>query len=111
MEAMSFGKPIITTDVPGCNNLVVDQYNGYLVKPKNQSDLAETILKFIKLKYEDKNRMGILSRKIIEESFRVEFVIERTAPTQCCLMNSVMRACAKNGGLRHCSRILSFNEF
>ena len=77
MEAMSFGKPIITTDVPGCNNLVVDQYNGYLVKPKNQSDLAETILKFIKLKYEDKNRMGMLSRKIIEESFRVEFVIEK----------------------------------
>ena len=34
LEASSIGRPIITTNVPGCNNIVFDEYNGYLCKQK-----------------------------------------------------------------------------
>jgi glycosyltransferase involved in cell wall biosynthesis len=40
LEAASSSKPIITTDVPGCNHVVVDDYNGLLCKMKDPDDLA-----------------------------------------------------------------------
>ena len=35
LEAMSMGRPIITTDVPGCRDTVVNGENGFLVPKKN----------------------------------------------------------------------------
>lgn len=40
LEAASSGKPIIATDVPGCNHVVVNDFNGYLCKMKDPADLA-----------------------------------------------------------------------
>ncbi len=40
LEAASSGKPIITTDVPGCNHVVINQYNGLLCRMKDANDLA-----------------------------------------------------------------------
>jgi len=40
LEAASSGKPIITTDVPGCNHVVIDHYNGFLCRMKDSADLA-----------------------------------------------------------------------
>ncbi|MGC1240176.1 MAG: glycosyltransferase family 4 protein [Chryseosolibacter sp.] len=40
LEAASSAKPIIATDVPGCNHVVIDQYNGFLCRMKDSSDLA-----------------------------------------------------------------------
>jgi len=41
LEAASSARPIIATDVPGCNHVVVNQYNGLLCKLKDAEDLAE----------------------------------------------------------------------
>jgi len=41
LEAASSARPIIATDVPGCNHVVVNQYNGLLCKLKDADDLAE----------------------------------------------------------------------
>jgi glycosyltransferase involved in cell wall biosynthesis len=40
LEAASSSKPIIATDVPGCNNVVVNNFNGLLCKLKDADDLA-----------------------------------------------------------------------
>ena len=72
---MAMGKPIISSDVPGCNNLVKDGYNGFLFTNKNESELYECILKFKNLSFEQKEIMGIRSREIIEKNFTVELVI------------------------------------
>lgn len=40
LEAASSAKPIIATDVPGCNHVVIDQYNGFLCRMKDSADLA-----------------------------------------------------------------------
>ena len=33
--------PIITTNVPGCNDIVIDGYNGFLVKPYSSKSLVD----------------------------------------------------------------------
>ena len=44
IEAMSVGRPIITTDVPGCRETVVDGVNGYIVPVKDSKTLAQRMI-------------------------------------------------------------------
>lgn len=47
LEAMSMGRPIITTDTQGCRETVIDNVNGFLVPVKDHESLAERMLRFI----------------------------------------------------------------
>ena len=49
LEAISVGRPIITSNVPGCNDIVYDGYNGLLFEPRNTKDLIMKIKKIYKL--------------------------------------------------------------
>lgn len=70
MEAMSFGIPVIATDVGGTKEIVKDGYNGFLIpKDINSDDLAETIRKVLTLSLEENIRMRNNSRKTWEEKF------------------------------------------
>lgn len=70
MEAMSMGRPILTTDVPGCRETVISGENGYLVPKQNTEALAERMIWFIENR-EQWDRMGQASRRIAEERFDV----------------------------------------
>mgnify|MGYP000713458819 CR=1 FL=1 len=73
LEAMSMGRAVITTDLPGCRETVVDGENGYLVKPKSVESLVEALNLFI-----DKPNltlsMGRKSREIAEIKYDVHKV-------------------------------------
>lgn len=69
-EAMALGLPVITTDVPGCRETVVEGQNGFLVPPRDPVALAEAMRHFI-LNPESISAMGAQSRKIAEERFDV----------------------------------------
>lgn len=73
LEAMSMGRPIITTDAPGCRETVADGENGYLVPVKSINELADAMMKFIENSslYEE---MGQISRKMAEEKYDVNKV-------------------------------------
>lgn len=47
LEAMAMGRPVITTDVPGCRETVTNKKNGFLVEVKDVKSLVEAMLKFI----------------------------------------------------------------
>lgn len=47
LEAMSMGRPIITTDAPGCRETVDDSVNGFLVPIKKVDELADAMEKFL----------------------------------------------------------------
>lgn len=67
-EAMAIGRPVITTDVPGCRDTVIDGLNGFLVEPFNSDALANAMKKFI----ESPNlimQMGVQSRRLAEKWF------------------------------------------
>lgn len=73
LEAMAMGRPIITTDAPGCRETVIDGDNGFLVPVQSVEALVEAMLKFI----EDPalaRRMGRRSRKIAEDKYDVHKV-------------------------------------
>jgi glycosyltransferase involved in cell wall biosynthesis len=44
LEALACGRPLITSDVPGCRELVIPEVNGLLVPPKNGQALANACL-------------------------------------------------------------------
>lgn len=46
-EAMALGRPVITTDVPGCRDTVIHGKNGFLVPVRDSFALAEAMLRFI----------------------------------------------------------------
>ena len=73
LEAMSMGRPIITTRAPGCRETVVDGYNGFLVSVKAVDELVSAMLKFIE-QPELVVSMGSCSRKLAEEKYDVHKV-------------------------------------
>jgi glycosyltransferase involved in cell wall biosynthesis len=67
-EAMASGKPIVGTNVSGISSQVKNGWNGFLVEPTNEQQLAEKILKVV----DDsllKKEFGKNSRLIVEEKF------------------------------------------
>lgn len=44
MEAQACSRPVITTNVPGCRDVIVANSTGYLIEPKNSDELAEKII-------------------------------------------------------------------
>jgi glycosyltransferase involved in cell wall biosynthesis len=75
MEAMAMGRPIITTDVPGCRETVVDGVNGFMVPAKDAVALAEKIIWFIE-NPSSIPLMGAASRKMAEKKFDVHKINE-----------------------------------
>ena len=73
LEAMAMGRPIITTDAPGCRETVIDGYNGYLVPVKAVEELAAAMEHFI-VNPELIIEMGKASRQLVEEKFDVHAV-------------------------------------
>lgn len=73
LEAMAMGRPVITTDAPGCRETVVDGENGFLVQVKSVDELATAMLRFIE--HPDLAAvMGRCSRRIAEEKYDVHKV-------------------------------------
>lgn len=47
LEALAIGRPVITTDVPGCRTTVVDQRNGFLITPGSPEALERALSRFL----------------------------------------------------------------
>lgn len=63
MEACAVGRPIIATDIPGCRETVDEGKNGFLVKVKDSSSLAEGMLRYLSLSDAEKQAFSRHSRK------------------------------------------------
>ena len=75
-EAMAIGRPIITTDVPGCRETVIDGVNGFLVEKWNPKALAEKMIYFIEHPEQIKE-MGDESYKLAQDKFDADKVNKR----------------------------------
>lgn len=76
IEACAVGRPIVTTNHVGCKDVVTDGVNGYLVPVKDVPSLAEK-LKVLIDNRELRMEMGKASRRIAEENFSLEEVIDK----------------------------------
>jgi len=77
LESAANGRPVITTNVPGCKETVDDGVTGLLCEAKSAGSLIEAVEKFINLPYEQKKQMGIEGRKKVEREYERRIVIEK----------------------------------
>jgi glycosyltransferase involved in cell wall biosynthesis len=76
LEAMASGKPVIGTRVGGIPHHICDGWNGFLIDPANEQQLADKI-KYLIDNPEERKRMGANSRKYAEEEFDWKKVAEK----------------------------------
>ena len=77
LESCSVGRPIITTDRPGCREIVEDGVNGYMVKQRDSQDLIEKVEKFLSLSWEERKQMGLAGRAKVEKEFSRQIVVKK----------------------------------
>lgn len=76
LESAANGRPVITTNVPGCCETIDDGRTGFLVDVRSSESLIQTVERFIRLPYSQKVMMGKLARKKVEREFDRQIVIK-----------------------------------
>ncbi len=76
LESCAAGRPIITTNRPGCGEIVEDGVNGFVVNQRDANDVVEKIEKFLALSYEQKRKMGMAARRKVEREFDRQEVVQ-----------------------------------
>lgn len=77
IEASACGRPVVTTDAPGCRDAVVDGETGYLVPVRDSQALAARIRTLLESR-ELRQRLGEAGRRLVVERFSTECVVEAT---------------------------------
>jgi len=77
LECSAMGIPAITTNVPGCREVINDGYNGFLCQAKSEKSLLKAMYRFLNLNYKKRLIMGQNSRKKAETYFNEKIVFER----------------------------------
>jgi glycosyltransferase involved in cell wall biosynthesis len=76
VEAAACGRSVVTTDVPGCRDAITPGVTGMLVPIKNSVALADAIQALVE-NIEQRNQMGAAGRRLAEEVFAIEKVVEQ----------------------------------
>ncbi len=77
LEAASMGLPIITTDSPGCNDVVQDGVNGFFVPAQDPYLLSVAITRMIE-KPQMRHQFARYSRRLAKERFDLSIIAEQT---------------------------------
>ena len=77
IEAASAGRPIVTTDVPGCREVVTHMVNGLLIQPRDVTALATAIEKLVN-DPQLRQSMGKENRQKAESEYANEMIIAQT---------------------------------
>lgn len=78
LECGAMGRPIITSNIHGCLEAVIDGETGFLAEPKNADDLYSKMKTFIDLPYDKKVEMGQASHNHIAGKFDKKDVVSKT---------------------------------
>lgn len=78
LECAAMGRPVITSDIHGCKEAVLENVSGLLCEPKNADSLYEAMKRFLSLSPEERSAMGRAGRKHMEEVFDKKKVVEQT---------------------------------
>ena len=77
LESASMAKPLITSKVPGCKEVVDDGVNGYLCEVKNSVSLAEVMQKMVNLSEREREEVGAKGREKVIAAFDENQVIAK----------------------------------
>jgi len=77
LEAASCAKPIVATNVPGCRQVVLDNFNGLLCNSKDANDLADKMENMLSMKDIQLKQFGENGRSLVEKEYDQNIVIEK----------------------------------
>lgn len=77
LEALAVGRLVITTDMPGCKETVIDGENGVLLKKRSVSELVDAFTHISSLNENTLKKMGYKSRRLAEGKFSDDVVISQ----------------------------------
>lgn len=77
IEAAAMGRPVITTDVPGCRAVVDNGISGLLCDVRSAASLADSFRRFAALSLAERQAMGDAGRAKMEADYDVSIVIDR----------------------------------
>jgi len=77
LEASAMEKPIIGTQSVGCQEVIKEGKNGFLVPPRDSEKLALAMIKMIEISEEKRKEMGKLARQKVLEEFDEEKVVKK----------------------------------
>ena len=77
LEAAASGRALITTNVPGCREAVIEGVNGYTVDAMDVDSLIDAINTFLKLSYDEMEAMGREGRILMENNFSRQRVVDQ----------------------------------
>ncbi len=63
LEAMACGTPVVASEIGGIKDFVIDEFNGFMFKPKDISDLEYKILLWLELPKDKKEKMRLNALK------------------------------------------------
>ena len=78
LESAATGRPVITTDIPGCREAVLNGKTGFLCERKNVDSLCKAMRRMYQTPREERVRMGLTGRKYMEEKFDKKVVVRET---------------------------------
>lgn len=77
IEAAACARPIVTTDTPGCRDIVRHSENGLTVPPRDIGALCAALSQLL-LDAELRRAMGRRGRRIVEAEFSLDVVVQQT---------------------------------
>jgi len=81
LEASAMGRPVITTDAPGCRDAIDDGVTGLLCRLKDSDHLIEKMDQFIQMQSNIQEKIGLAGRQKMEKGFDERIVISRYLDT------------------------------
>lgn len=76
LESAASARPVLASNIPGCQETFDDNITGFGFEAQNSSSLIETIEKFLNLSHEEKRIMGLKGRKKVEKQFSRTIVVD-----------------------------------
>lgn len=78
LENAASGRPVITSNIPGCREAIIDGVTGLLNEPKDKNSLFEKMEMMLSMSKDKLEEMGVRGRKHMEEHFDKKEVVADT---------------------------------
>lgn len=78
LECAAMGRPLITSNIHGCKEAVIEGVNGLLCEPKNTDSLYKAMVRFLQMPHQEREAMGLAGRAHMEAVFDKRTVVAQT---------------------------------
>lgn len=78
LEGASAGRPVITSNIPGCQEAVIDGVTGFIVEKRNVDSLYDKMKQMLLLSRSDREKMGRSGHEHMARVFDKKLVVKKT---------------------------------